>query len=129
MHAFDGKTRGTFVHIDPKLTLTGSMADQWVPISPYKNLYLVLGIINYIKLNKLNVNPIPNTFPNLYQYSVSETSRITGVPEETIIKIAKDFTSSKSSIAIGGGYASSASNDYKTIVAINLLNEIRGNGD
>ena len=129
MHAFDGKTRGTFIHIDPKLTLTGSMADEWVPISPYKNLYLVLGIINYIKLNKLNVNPIPNVFPNLYMYSVSETSRLTGVPEETIIKIAKDFTSSKSSIAIGGGYASSASNDYKTIVAINLLNEITGNGD
>ena len=37
------------------------------------------------------MNPIPNVFPNLYMYSVSETSRLTGVPEETIIKIAKDL--------------------------------------
>ncbi len=129
MHAFDGKTRGTFVHVDPKLTLTGSMADEWIPIAPFKNLDLILGIINYIKLNKLNVRPVPNVFANLSTYSLTQTSNLTGVSEDTIVNIAKDFCNSKSAFAIGGGYASSAQDDYKTVVAINLLNEITGNGD
>ena len=93
------------------------MADEWIPIAPFKNLDLILGIINYIKLNKLNVRPVPNVFANLSTYSLTQTSNLTGVSEDTIVNIAKDFCNSKSAFAIGGGYASSAQDDYKTVVA------------
>ncbi len=129
MHEFDGDKKSFFCQVEPKMTMTGSMADEWVPVKPFTNLALVLGIINYIKSNKLNKKPIPNVFEDLETYSLSRTSSITGINEESIIKIAKSFVSAPSAMAIGGGYANSSKDDYKTIVAINLLNEITGNSD
>jgi len=129
MHSLKGKKKSKFVQVEPKLTLTGSKADEWVPISPNKNLSLVLGIINYIKQNKLNRNSIPNIVDNLSYFSLAKTSELTGVAEDSISKIAKEFASSKSALAIGGGIASDGSDSRDTIVAINLLNEITGNSD
>ena len=49
MHSLKKDSKGKFVQVEPKLTLTGAKADDWVPAKPGTNLYLVLGIINYIK--------------------------------------------------------------------------------
>tara|TARA_B100000700_G_scaffold329277_1_gene450327 strand:- start:1890 stop:4889 length:3000 start_codon:yes stop_codon:yes gene_type:complete len=129
MHSIDGKRKGKFVQIEPKLTLTGAKADEWVPAAPNTSLYLALGLINYIKQKGLNKKPIPNTFSNLSDFNLSTTSRITGVSTESIKKIAKDFAKSKSALAIGGSISNAGNQEHLTIVAINILNHITNNLD
>lgn len=129
MHSIKGKNKGKFVQVEPKLTLTGAKADEWVPIVTNTNLYLALGIINYIAKNNLNRNKVPGTFKNLSDFDLTTTSKLTGISEESIKKIAVDFSKSKSALAIGGGLSGTGSNEYVTIIAINLLNYITGNLD
>ena len=129
MHSLEGKNKGKFVQVEPKLTLTGSKADEWVPIAPNTSLYLVLAIINYIKKNNLNKNKVPPTFKNLSEFDLVTTSKLTGISKESIKKIAIDFAKSKSALAIGGGISDAGRDGYVTIVAINLLNYITGNLD
>lgn len=129
MHELKKGSKGKFVQIEPKLTLTGAKADDWVPAKPSTNLYLALGIINYIKKNKLNKKSVPSTFKNLSDYTLEKTSRITGISTESIKQIAVDFASSKSAIALAGGISAADENQYKTVLAINILNHITGNLD
>ena len=129
MHSVKVDSKGKFVQVEPKLTLTGAKADDWVPAKPTTNLYLALGIINYIKLNRLNKKPVPNTFTNLSEFTLERTSALTGISTESIQEIAKDFASSKSSLAIAGGIASTGEDQLKTVVAVNILNLITDNLD
>ena len=129
MHSIKGKRKGKFVQVEPKLTLTGAKADEWVPSAPNTNLYLVLGLINYIKQKRLNKNPVPNTFANLSDFDLSTTSKVTGISTKSIKKIAEDFAKSKSSLAIGGSISNAGEDEYLTVLAINLLNYITNNLD
>ena len=129
MHSLKNDSKGKFVQVEPKLTLTGAKADDWVPAKPGTNLYLVLGIINYIKSKRLNKKSVPETFTNLSNFTLEKTSNLTGISIESIEKIAIDFASSDSSLAIGGGIASADENQSKTMIAINILNYITDNLD
>ena len=62
-----------FVHGEPKLTLTGAKAKNWVPAKPGTNLYLVLGIINYIKSKRLNKKSVPETLQIYVSYTTLRT--------------------------------------------------------
>ena len=129
MHSLKNGSKGKFVQIEPKLTLTGAKADEWVPIKPSTNLYLALGIINYIKINRLNKNTIPRTFTNLSDFTLEKTSTLTGISTESIEKIANDFVNSSSSIALAGGISSTGEDQLKTVIAVNILNHITDNLD
>ncbi len=129
MHSVKNGSKGKFVQVEPKLTLTGAKADDWVPAKPSSNLYLALGIINYIKVNSLNTKPVPSTFTNINEFTLQRTSDLTGISIDSIEKIALDFVNSKSSVAIAGGISSSDSNQLKTVVAVNILNYITDNLD
>ena len=129
MHSVKDHTKGKFVQVEPKLTLTGAKADDWVPAKPRTNLFLALGIINHIKINRLNKKTVPNTFTNLSEFTLERTSNLTGISIESIEQIANDFASSKSSLAIAGGIASTGEDQLKTVVAVNILNYITDNLD
>lgn len=129
MHSVKNNSKGKFVQIEPKLTLTGAKADDWVPSKPSTNLYLALGLINYIKLNKLNSKPVPSVFNNLGDFTLNKTSELTGISIESIERIALEFAEAKSSLAIAGGIASSDENQLKTVLAVNILNYITDNLD
>ena len=129
MHSIKGNSKGKFVQVEPKLTLTGAKADDWVPAKPSTNLYLALGIINYIKSNRLNKKSVPKTFTNLSDFTLQRTSDLTGISKESIEKIANEFAASESALAIAGGIAASGDDQLKTVIAVNLLNYITNNLD
>ena len=113
--------RGKLVQIEPRLSVTGIKADEWLPIQPGTEGLLALGIANMmIKEGLYNKEFVANLtfgFENwtdangkehlgfkefvLSEYSSDVVSRRTGVPIDSIIRLAREFASNQPSLAIG----------------------------
>ncbi len=113
--------RGKLIQIEPRLSVTGIKADEWIPIQPGTEGILALGIAHMvIKEGLYNKDFISNHtfgFENwteangkdhlgFKEYVLSEfepaiVSQRTGVPIDTIIRLARDFTSNQPSLALG----------------------------
>ena len=120
-----GKT-GQVVHIEPRSGMTASNADTWIAAKPGTEQYLALGIANVMiskGLNKVAPGPIAGMVSG---YTPEKVAALTDVSADTIKKIARDFSASKS-LAIGGGTANTGSNATETMVAVNILNYLAGN--
>ncbi len=117
---------GKFVQVEPRMSLTGASADDWVAIKPGTEVFLALGIANAIIKNGKAKNDANLVSDLVSTYTTEKVSQLTEVPAETINQIAKDFVKYKS-VALGGGVALSGTNATETLVAINILNYIAGN--
>lgn len=127
MHGVKDKSVGKFVYVDPRASLTGTNADEWVSIKPGTEAILALGIANVIVNEGLSSNSAGGLRGLLGNYSPEKVSSVTDVPVEVITRIAKDFAGMQPSLAIGGGVATTGTNATETLVAINILNYVAGN--
>ncbi|HXG30170.1 MAG TPA: molybdopterin-dependent oxidoreductase, partial [Thermodesulfobacteriota bacterium] len=130
MHGYRDKTMGRFVQVEPRLSLTGASADEWVSIKPGTEAFLALGIANVILsegLSSISSDESAKLANFLSGYTTDRVSSLTEVPQETIRRISKEFVELKPSLAIGGGAATTSSNATSTLVAINILNYMAGN--
>ncbi|MCI0453406.1 MAG: molybdopterin-dependent oxidoreductase [Candidatus Dadabacteria bacterium] len=130
MHGYKDKGMGKFVQVEPRLSLTGASADEWIGIRPGTEAFLALGISNFILSNGLaSVSGYEaDRLKGLVQdYKPDVVSLITDIPQETITRIAKEFVELKPSLALGGGAANTSSKSTQALVAINILNYIAGN--
>jgi anaerobic selenocysteine-containing dehydrogenase len=141
--------RGKLVQIEPRFSVTASKADQWIPVQPGTDGALALGIAHWmIKENRYDRRFINNyTFGfedwkgtdgkshmgfktlALNQYSPEMVSLLTGVPEETIVEIAREFSSHRPSIAISGRGVGMQTNGTYAQMAIDCLNALAGSID
>jgi anaerobic selenocysteine-containing dehydrogenase len=135
--------RGRLVHIGSRLSVTGVKADKWIPINPGTEGVLALGIAhiiikeflyddNFISNHTFGFNDWVDSngkthtgFRSLVlkEYPPSIVSEITSVPVDQIVRIAKEFATSKPSLAItyrGGIYDQ---------MAVHSLNALVGNFD
>lgn len=120
-----GKT-GQIVYVDPRSGMTASNSDTWIAARPGTEQYLALAVANVMisrGLNRVAPGPLAGT---VSAYTPEKAAAMTDVPAETIEKIARDFSASRS-LAIGGGAANCGSNATETMVAVNILNYLAGN--
>jgi anaerobic selenocysteine-containing dehydrogenase len=141
--------RGKLVQVEPRLSVTASKADQWVPIQWGTDAALALGIAHWmIKENRYDRDFIQNyTFgfedwrsPDgklhtgfktfvLNEYFPQLVSVITGIPEKIIVQIADEFSSHRPSIAVSGRGVGMQTNGTYTQMAIDCLNALAGSID
>jgi thiosulfate reductase / polysulfide reductase chain A len=141
--------RGKLVQIEPRFSVTASKADQWIPIRPGTDGALALGIAHWIiKENRYDRDFIrSHTFGFedwkgsdgkarmgfrtlvLREYSPKQVSSLTGIPEETIARIAQEFSSFRPSIAISGRGVGMQTNGTYSQMAIDALNALVGSVD
>lgn len=113
--------RGKLVQIEPRLSVTGIKADEWIPIRPGTEGMISLGIANMmIKEGLYSKDFISNHtfgFENwtdangkdhlgfkefvLSEYEPDPVSKRTGVPIDIIIRLAREFATSQPSLALG----------------------------
>ncbi|GBD86525.1 dimethyl sulfoxide reductase DmsA precursor [bacterium BMS3Abin03] len=140
-----GRTR--IVQIDSRISLTAANADLWIPIRPGTYGALALGIAfvlireklfddNFIKNYSFGFNDWTdnkgithlgfrsNVISNYYPEQVS---KITGVPAETILKIARDLGNSRSSVVLGDQGTVDNTNGTFSQMAVHSLNALLGN--
>jgi anaerobic selenocysteine-containing dehydrogenase len=135
--------RGKLVQIEPRLSVTAIKADEWIPIQPGTEALMALGIAHMIiKEGLYDKDFISNHtfgFENwteangrehlgfkefvLSEYDPNIVSKKAGVPIDTLIRIAREFASTRPSLALG--YRDQPFHQ----MAVSILNGLVGNID
>ena len=120
--------RGRFVQIEPRMSLSGAAADEWIPARPGTEGILALGLANHI-VGQGNYQGADrgDWLTALADYTPSQVAEQTGVSVATITSLADSFVNTEPSLAIGGGAAGNHSNGVDTLIAVNVLNYLVGN--
>ena len=120
--------RGRFVQIEPRMSLTGAAADEWIPANPGTEGVLALGLAHHIVTQgRYQGADRDDWTETLRDYATIRVAEQTGVPATTITRLADTFVDTDPSLAIGGGVASNHLNGMDTLVAVNALNYLAGN--
>lgn len=120
--------RGRTVQIEPKMSISGAAADEWIPAKPGSEGVLALGIAHQIVAGgAYNGADIDVWSAALDGYTADNVVEQTRVPAETFARIADQFVQAEHALAIGGGAAGTYSNGADTLVAVNALNYLAGN--
>lgn len=120
--------RGRFVQIEPRMTLSGAAADEWIAASPGTEGILALAMANRIVSQGVYEGEDSDAWAvALAPYSADAVAAQTGVAAETITRLADTFAESGPSLAIGGDGAGRHSNGADALTAITALNYLAGN--
>jgi len=125
-HAHD--FRGQFIQIEPRMSMSGAAADEWIPANPGTEGILALGIAHHIVASGVYQGADRADWSKtLADYSIERVAEQTGISSQTIQRLAENFATNQPSLAIGGGAAGQYSNGVDTLTAVNALNYLVGN--
>lgn len=120
-------TRGRFVQIEPRMSISGAAADEWIAARPGTEGLLALGLAHHILASGGHDGSDRDQWAaTLEPYSVDRVAEHTGIPANTIRRLADTFAATDPSLAIAGGAAGAYSNAVDTLVAVNALNYLAG---
>jgi molybdopterin-containing oxidoreductase family iron-sulfur binding subunit len=114
-HGFHDGTMAKFIYVGPRASLTGLNADEFVSVKPGTEAAFALALANAAGA------------PGLSQHTPEAAAQETGVPAETIRRIAQEFTAAKPSLAVAGGIVAQSAGAVELCSAVNLLNHAAGN--
>lgn len=121
-------SRGRFVQIEPRMSLSGAAADEWLPVRPGSEGFLALGIAyGLVADGRYRADDIAAWRSALGGYSPRRVAEATGVPAETVTRLAREFGHAEPALAIGGSAAAAPTNGVDTLIAVNALNYLVGN--
>ena len=129
-HSRQGRpdVRGQFVQIEPRMSMSGAAADEWIAATPGTEGILALGLAHRIVAEGHYQGDDRDAWTSaLADYTTTQVAEQTGVPVATITRLADTFAGTDPSLAIGGPAAGNHSNGVDTLVAVNALNYLVGN--
>ncbi|HEV2104172.1 MAG TPA: molybdopterin-dependent oxidoreductase [Candidatus Eisenbacteria bacterium] len=120
---------GYVVSVEPRLSLTGANADEWVAIRPGTEIALALGLAHVILAE--NLGPARPERAALAaavaDYTPEAVEKATEVPAATVTRLARLFAKQSPSLAVAGGVATQGAQATALCAAVNLLNHAAGN--
>ncbi len=123
-----GGGRGKLVQVEPRMSLTGANADEWIPARPGSEAILALAIAHILVRDGFYSGSDAGEWKSLLsKFGTRRAARKTRLSEEQIKRIAHEFAVTKPGLAIGGDGLSSYENGISGLVAVNILNYIAGN--
>ena len=124
------------VYLDPRYTKTASKAHEWIPIRPGTDTAFLLAMIHVIVTNDLAdcdfvkqyVIGCDGIVDAMAEYTPQWAESITGVPAETIERIAREYAAAgHNAMAHPGWRTSNFINSFQAERAIATLNALSGN--
>ena len=127
------------VHVDARMSQAGKNATEWLQVRPGSMGVLALGMA-YVILRDKNFDEEfiarhardfrggKEDFPTLVSryYPPDKVSAITGVPPETLLRLAREFSSAKAPLALSGGVSDRSETALFTQWAVASLNALSG---
>ena len=128
MHAFFQGKQGTFVHVEPRMSLTAANADEWLRNAPGTEGAIALAMLKVIVDEGLQAPGADLTTLRaaVRAADVEGAATASGVPAEAIKKVARDLAKAKAGLVLGGGMAATSTTSTEALVAVNLLNAAIG---
>lgn len=135
------------VHIEPRLSLTGAKADEWVPVRAGTEGAFALGLAHVLLREGLYDRRFVKNFAHgfedpdntgrrigfrrlvLRDYTPAHVAKITGVDEGDIFRIAREFAAHKPALAIGFDGSGVSTQRCADRMAIHALNALVGSID
>jgi menaquinone reductase, molybdopterin-binding-like subunit len=126
--------RGKFVQVECRVSQTGANADEWVAAHPGTEGLLALAMGHVILKEKLGRaetagaagTQIDGWREGLPAYSPEAIAWKTGVPPETITRLAREMAGRSPAVAMVGGSPLAQTNGLFTALAVNALNALLG---
>ena len=129
--------KARFIHLEPRMSLTGASADEWVEIQPGTE-GLVAAAMAYTIVDEGRVqvlivdeDPAARLGELLGDYTPESVADATDVSADRIRELARVFSDPSvgpgRSLAVGSGIATSGDQATAAQIAINLLNYVAGN--
>jgi len=142
----NGKQFKTIIQIEPRLSDTAAKANQWVGINPGTETALALGLAHVIiKKSLYDKNFVKNfsfgfddwTDENgkthdgfatmVKNFTPEKISQITGIDQDKIVSLAREFARASRPIAINGRGQGDMPGSIDESLAVQLLNALVGN--
>lgn len=130
--------RARIVQIEPRLSVTGAKADRWVPIRPGTEGALALGMASVILRERLFSRAFVAEHCHGFEawseavqrdYRPEAVAAITGVPEDTIKALAREFAGTRPALAVSGEAVGQHTNGLAGHMAVHCLNALVGSID
>lgn len=125
----EGRSRGYFVQVEPRMSMTAANADEWVPVKPGTEGLLALSMAQVIVAEGLAKSPQAvqaltggRGVAALEAFTPEQVASQIGVGAEAIRELARRFATQTPSLAIGGGSAAAHTNGLYNLKAIYSLN-------
>ena len=133
----DGSGRTRLVQLEPRLSLTGAQADEWLAIEPGTEGLVAAAMVHVIVSEQRTLLPDPDAgaagriFELVRDHAPERVAAQTGVPAETIRTLARRFADPAAgggrTLAVGGGVSASGAGATAALTAMHLLNHVAGN--
>lgn len=126
--------RGHFTYVGGRMSLTGASADRWMPARPGSEGALALGMARLIldesRFDKaaLATNGISpqELLASLESYHLPQVAELTGLTQESIAEVAREFAGTRPSLALAGETIAFQTNGQESVRAVQLLNLLTG---
>lgn len=127
--------RGHFTYVGGRLSLTAASADRWMPARPGTEGALALGMARLILFEHLYDSAslsgsglsAETLLSRLKAYDPAHVAETTGVSQKTIAEVAREFATTRPSLAVAGESVAFQSNGPESVRAVQLLNLLVGN--
>ena len=138
----DGRRRGgdrrtRLVQLEPRLSLTGAQADEWLAIEPGTEGLLAAAMVHVILAERRALLPQADAaaadgiFALVRDHAPGAVAGRAGVDAETIRTLARRFADPEAgggrTLAVGGGVSAAGADATAALTAIHLLNHVAGN--
>ncbi len=127
--------RGHFTYVGGRMSLTCASADRWMPARPGSEGALALGMARLILAESLhdkaalaaNGFSADGLLASLESYDLPRVAEMCGLTQEVIAEVAREFATTRPSVAMAGEVVAFQSNGPEAVRAVQLLNMVAGN--
>ncbi len=119
--------RGYLVQLEPRMTMTGALADRWWPIRPGSEALVAQAIIRLIadqKLGSAARMALARTY--MGNVDVAAASAASEIPMEELLRLARLYAEAAHPLALPGNVLSGREDADAAITAVQALNLVAG---
>ena len=120
----DHGSKGRFVYLGARLSVTGMNADEWIPIQPGSEAAVALGMASVIAQDASAAGPYASL---LSSYTAANAAQVAGVSEDAIRSLAERFVADGPTLALGPGAGTHHRGATAANLAVMILNHVAGN--
>ncbi len=117
-------SRGRMVAFEPRMSLTGQNADEWVAIRPGMEAIAALAMAQVLVAEGRALGGAGGI--DLTPYAPTTVAARVGVPADVLIRLAREFAARGPGLAVAGGVAAQGVRASHAVVAANLLTAVAG---